>query len=371
MNNWTGYIAMILAGVMLAGEAAFAHDASDATRSVASNAFNTLNMTLPNTTQGPFWPPAAFMDKNGDFVVVGTLLMQAEDGTVLPMFNQAAIVSKDTVPPLDSDGREDFRNPFGAPYRIVRYLDLSEGSVDLGLRLYTNSFGPVEGNFGGGPRVPREGESVYNLNGVGIACPELFPSASQRYTYTRESLPLHKSPIAGFMGDGTTYDVDTGENLVSSEPVLDVRRNKPITLAEWLKADVRLQIKLINYDEARKAYTAARFKVAAKGLLPNSLFQVVLARSSFISDLGSPTSHLITDEDGAAQVSFTIDNPFPDPATDTQGLRIVGMGIGFKSDFATLGGCPNRLGPGVDTHAAVLSAADGTQDFTGFITVSP
>ena len=337
------------------------------------------------------------MTEEGNFIVVGTLLTSLESGQVMPIPSQAAIVSKDTVPPLDENGREDFSNPFGAPYSIVRHLDLSPDSLDLNMVVYANSFGPPVGNFGGGARIPGEGDSTYNLNGFGAVtgiCPELFPSESQKYTYTRPRFPLHKVPIWGLLGDDVEYDVNTGEAIVprvrngaecfpdgclGEDPVgLGILERTPITLGQWLEADVKVKIMLTDYNAEIDAYTAAMFQVTAKNLLPDAMYQVMMVRSSrvlgqpivSIPHIGAlpPRGLLTTNAKGAAKTSFKMSNPFPNPVTDDAGLRNIGMVIGYRSDFAVLGLCAHRFGPGVDIHTVVSTFANGTFDMTPFIT---
>lgn len=359
-----------------------------------TNSDNYLSIRLGNTTQGPIWPPSALTDENGDFIVVGNLLVE-EGGQVQLVPDQAAVVSRNTTPPLDENGVENFTNQFGAPYKIVRYLDLSENSADGDMKLHTSSFGPVRGDFGGGPRIPREGESEYNLNGFtnvdGSNCPELFPSASQVYSFTRPQFAIQSAPVAGFQGDGIAYDADSGDEIIPrlkngaecapfgclGEDVYHTRREEPVTLNEWLQADVHMAVKLINFDIKQKAYTAAKFFVNAKGLLPNSIYTVVSTRSSFLLPSPLPklphsatlTSHIITDEFGSGEASFIIDNPFPSPEVDDAGTRIIAMALGFKSDHSILGGCSLRLGAGVDIHAVATTATGGVLDFTNFVTV--
>ena len=360
----------------------------------------TLHIKLSPTTQGPTWPPAAQCDENGDFILVGSVLTEVSPGRIVSVPRQAVIVSKDTVPPLNAQGREDFSNPFGAPYKVLRKLDLSPGSRDLNLVLHSVSWGPHEGDWGGNaPRMPRLGESQYNLNSFatkGLTSPELFPSKSQRFTYTRPSFPLHKVPIMGFQGDQVAYDVDTGEPYTpvfrggagcppegcAGEDVINFRREEPITLGEWLKAEVWLTITLCNFKRTNGPYgihTAARFDVQARNLLPNSLYTIMMIRASQfhpsplqkIPDASVLPNAMITDWQGSARSSRVIPNPFPDPATDDAGLRIVGVGIGFKPDFAVWGAYPFRLNPGADIHAQITSFADGTRELTSFITEVP
>lgn len=367
--------------------------AQDGPPSEENKASVRVTLTLPITTQGPLWPPGAVADENGDFIVVGATLERDATGQVALVPGRSVIVSRDTVPPLDPDGRETFLNPLGAPYHIIRSLDLSEGSADRDRVLYSNSYGPPEGAFGGGPRVPAAGVSAYNLNSFplrGQPCPDVFPSQSQRYTYTRPSFPLHRVPVAGFQGDQQAYDPDTGAAFrprtrtgsdcpsegCAGENRVDQRRQKPISLGEWLQARVKVEIELIDFDAAVNAYTAARFNVKARNLLPGSLYQVFALRSNLLSPrpvpsvadpLGMP-SIMISDAQGRARLSVEVPNPFPDPALDDAGLRIIGITVAFRSGFQNDGACATRYGPGVDVHSVANSFADGTFDFTDFVT---
>lgn len=138
-------------------------------------------VVLPSGTQGPLWPPSEAANSDGDFVVVGNIIAEHQPGAVFPAPG-AAVVSKNTVPPLDANGVEDFSNGFSnvtTPYTVIRQLDLSPGSPDLDMVLYTSSFGPASGNFGDGPRIPAQGVSQYNLNPFPPVCRALFPGSSQ------------------------------------------------------------------------------------------------------------------------------------------------------------------------------------------------
>ncbi|MEM6456104.1 MAG: hypothetical protein AAF772_13495 [Acidobacteriota bacterium] len=331
-----------------------------------------------NTTQGPLWPPANAADENGDFILAnGVVLRQAPDGQVFPAIG-SVIVSKDTVPPLDSEGREDFRNAFGSHYTIVRELDLSPGSADLDLVIHTQSYGPPEGDFGGGPRVPMEGRSQYNLNSFplagGFPCPEVFPAASQRFTYTRESYPIHRNPPIGFQGDGVAYDIDTGAEYVPTTAVgpdcppagcdgedeLDFFRDEPITLGEWLETKAWVRIELTDWNAQVQAYTAAKFTVLAKDLVPSRVFQIMAVRRNVL--VPSPIYKrpdpvmlpqiLVSDADGRGRWSGKAPNPFPDPAEDPGNSRVLGTSLGLRADHMTWAGCTMRFAPGVDSMAA-------------------
>src|SRR5258708_5148701 len=79
-----------------------------------------LHIRMANTTQGPFWPPSAHCDKDGNFILVGTVITEIKPGLIVPIPRQAVLVSKDTVPPLDKNGKEDFTDYFRAPYKVIR-----------------------------------------------------------------------------------------------------------------------------------------------------------------------------------------------------------------------------------------------------------
>lgn len=359
-----------------------------------------LSVDLVNTTQGTFWPPATVADANGDFILVGTTLEKREgDEAVRPYPFQAVIVSKNTVPPLDANGREDFSNPFAAPYKIVRQLDLSPGSADLDMPLYTQSYGPTKGNFGGGGRSPKLGDSLYNLNALGgpgweQPCPEMFPASSQQYTYTQDSRPLWDANVPGFKGDQVSHDVDTGQEFVPTnkngagcpaegclgEDRLDTRRTKPITLGEFLNQKANVTVELTQYSPEQQAYTAARFTVVGRDLLPNAIYQIVIGHSSFLG--GRPLLKLahtaalpgiiVTDHRGRGSLVFERENPFPDPAVDDAGTRVLAIGFVLRSDYVVAGMCNFRFAPGVDIHAFASTIGDGNpDDFDQFITKAP
>ncbi|HHJ14224.1 MAG TPA: hypothetical protein ENJ79_07585 [Gammaproteobacteria bacterium] len=337
-----------------------------------------LEVNLPNATQGPLWPPGELTDAEGNFLVVGLILEEVAPGVVAPVPG-AAVVSPETVPPLDANGHEDFRNPFGAPYRVLRRLDLSPGSTDLDLLLHSSSFGPPRGDFGGGPRIPALGQSAYNLNGTGLQCAEIFPAASQRWSYQRPSRPLQLQPVWGFQGDDLFYDVDTGEALPIDEPDLDRRPVGEVTLGQWLAARGRLRIQLTDYDEAAGAYTAAHFHFRFSHLLPHSVYTIWAIRLNNIvpmPELGQPDpvalpNLVVSDGRGRARLHARVDNPFPAPDGPLAGQRIIGFIVNYHDDYQNWGACPARLGPGVESHSMFNTMADGTQDITSFITVAP
>ena len=100
-----------------------------------------FSIDLPVTTTGPPWPPSEVVDETGDFIAIGPILEPLDPPSVcfgVPNSKacfgppRSVIVSKDTIPPLDANGKENFVGDlFGAEHVVVRELDLSEGSDDL------------------------------------------------------------------------------------------------------------------------------------------------------------------------------------------------------------------------------------------------
>jgi len=343
-----------------------------------------LSLKLLNSTQGPFWPPSEFVDQDGNFIVVGALVT-GSDPPLVP--GQAMIVSKDTVPPL-KDGREDFDNLYAAPYKVLRHLDLRPGSKDLDLELHTLSYGPRKGNFGGEPRVPKAGDTHYNLYYLPPLNPNLFPLPPEDTTYTRPSFSLHRAPIWGLTNDLLVHEVEAGVAIdPGSQGVLDRltfsgRRHTPITLGRWLQAQGTLQITLIRYDQTIGAYTGARFDFAFAHLLPHSVYDIFVIRAdSFLPissrrfRLGEPLglpNFFITNGHGEARISYEVKHPFPDLHNTPPGfLRILGIGVSYKSDYQNWGAEDGLLAFGVSTHIVFNTFQDGKQDFTSFITKEP
>lgn len=339
------------------------------------------------TTQGPPWPPSTVVDKDGNFVVIGTVLTRDSSGAVVALPNKAALVSKNTVPPLDSNGVEDFSNPFAAPYEIIRYLDLHRGSRDKRMVLFTPSFGPSKGDFGGGPRIPKAGESSYNLNMIPSPCPEVFPATSQLYSFTRQSFPLHQYPVLGLQGDQVAYDVDTGEpydpmtrsgtgceNGCAGESMVDFFDQAPVTLGKWMEARGKFKIGLTNYSLAAGGYTAARIDLKFRDLLPNSVYtawgvkQRVFSQGRFPGPLGLP-SVFVTDKYGRAEASFEIPNPFPARELDDEGLRLIGIEISYHPDAQNWGACGERFGVGYRVFNWFDIMPNGDRDLSNLVTV--
>lgn len=358
-------------------------------------------VNLPLTTQGPLWPPSGVMDKNGDFVVIGNTLEQVQPGVIGLFPLRAVIVSKNTVPPLDANGVEDPTNWFGAPFKIVRTLDLGKHSPDLDMELYSTSYGPFDDGISGAPRIPRAGESPYNLNKAGPVCTDAFATEDQKTTYTRPSYPMSEVPVLGFQGDGVAYDATTGApydpNTASDNPAcaatgcpgedaVDTRDRKRITLRDWLKAKGKVRIQLTK-PKARGQYTHASFEFVFNDLLPNSIYTIGAPRNRqipvpgvwqarVVDQLAIPNV-IVTDEKGHGRAKFELENPFPDPATDTRGLRLIGLSVLYHSDHQNWGGCFSRFGTGVDSHPvfstfnAVPQVPGTLAQLTDLVTVAP
>lgn len=372
-----------------------------------------ITLELPNATQGPPWPPSEIMDKDGHFVVVGFLIQDKR-----PVPSQAAIVSKDTVPPLDVDGRESFDSAFGADYQVIRHLDLSAESLDRGIELYSVSYGPRRGDFGGGPRMPRAGESRYNLNATPPFSPDLFPLGPLDDTYTRPRSLLHQVPLWGLEANdllpsgaeagvaidplgslagagtlapppraggeqtvtGLLHRIAAGiERLTSSANpgwpgtnAFRQLRQQPITLGGWLQARGQVTITLTQFDPERDGYTAARFDFVLRDLLPHAVYVILALRQAAFLPATHPHFRLpdplglpnvfITDSRGYAEVSYEVPHPFADLANDPEGQHIVGLVVSYKSDYQNWGANISLLGPGADIHVVFNTVADGTFD---------
>lgn len=358
-------------------------------------------MDLPLGTQGPFWPPAEVKTADGDYVLLGSVLAEVAPGVVAPVPEQAVLVSRDTQPPLDANGIEDPTDWFSEPYDVIRPLDLSAGSPDLDIVLHASSFGPHDDGFSGAPRIPAAGETPFNMNKGLTLCPDIFPTDIQRTEYFRPGYPLHEVPVMGFQGDNVSYVPETGESYdpqtASDDPscagfgcpgedAVDSRRTDPITLGDWIAAKGRLRIQLTQ-PNAEGQYTHALFEFKLRNMLPNSIYTVWEVRPRVIPQPGvwdarriSPIAVpnvIVSDHNGDAQVQWEVENPFPDPATDAQRMRIIGLSIVYHSDHQTWGACFSRFGAGVDAHVLfntlnVTPDVPGTlQDFTDFITVAP
>jgi hypothetical protein len=343
---------------------------------------------LLNATQSSYWPPSDVVDEHGDYVLIGKLLDRV-GGVVSSRATSGVIVSRHTIPPLGSDGMEDFSNPKGAPYRVLRELDLRPGSADFDMVMYANSYGPPKGSFGGTGRIPSDADGPYNLNSFGIVCSDHFPTRSQRDVFRRSRVPLHLVPISSFRGDGVQYDADTGVPFIPrlrsgsecypdgclGEDATSHRDASPITLGSWLSARGEVAIQLRDYDEERHAYTRARFVFDLSGLLPNSVYTFWAIRASGehgqLPDPIALPNMRRSDEYGRLQAALVEENPFPDPRSADGGQRIIAVSVHFHPDFQNWGACLSKLGPGVDTVTVFNTAADGSNELTDFTTLAP
>jgi len=342
-----------------------------------------FRVQLNPSTQGPFWPPSEIMNEEGDFIVVGGfLLREVAPGQVVPLPNEkGAIVSKDTVPPL-RDGREEFSNPLGAPYRIVRELDLGPGGRDWDLRPYSLSSGPFDGDFGGGrPRTPAQGESRYNLNASPRWNEWIAPVGSESPQYRRASYPLHQVPV--WRLDAIPVHVPIG---VPADPgpgragggAIDFRPRRPITLRDYLSGRGKLVITPLRTDGAGAGFTHARLDFTFDALLPHSMYALWALRAATLLPPTDPRFLLpaplampnvfLTDGAGRAAVSFVLRNPFPTPGDDPPGNRILALSLTFLSDFQNWGASVTGIATGVDAHTAMSAQLSGLSDL---VTVEP
>lgn len=359
---------------------------------------NVKRIRLPVATQGPLWPPAEVADKNGNFLLIGNELREVSPGSIGMVPGRALLVSKETVPPLDANGVEDPDNWFGAPYKIIRELDLSRGSKDLKTVLYSLSFGPTV-TKDGSPRIPAVGDSPFNLNKDLIVCPEIFPTLNQEHQFFRPAYPLHRVPIVGFQGDGVRFDPNTGSTFdpetASNDPAcaatgcpgedpVDELSDKPITLGDWLKSKGDLDIRL-THPNRRGQFTRAKFSFDLRGMVPNSIYTVWVVRPRTMPVPGvferrdidpiASMNVITTDAHGRGEAEFDVGHPFPDAAVDPYGLRIIGLSVVYHSNHQNWGACFSPYGPGTDVHVVfnTLNAepkVPGTlPDFTEFVTV--
>lgn len=379
LDGLTGGVAKPAAGPSRGGEpeppgqpAAAAPRGREGSEMASETAPGSARVELRNTTQGPLWPPSELMDENGDFVVVGGMLLQeTAPGEVSVVPNEkGAIVSRNTVPPL-SNGKEDFTHPLGAPYEIVRELELGPDGKDRALRLHSVSCGPFSGDFGGGrPRIPASGESRYNLNSSPLWHESVAPIGAHSRTYSRPSYPLHEVPIGRL--DQIPPSVTIGVPVDSAPAAAaspsgsveaDFRKRSPITLGDYLRGRGDLKITLLGADQ-QGGPTRARFDFDLRSLLPRSVYAFFALRLATLTLspthpdflLPSPPALpnlVITDSQGDARASFEVANPFPDPRSELGGHRIVALVVAYKSSFQNWGASFTCYGTGADAHTAL------------------
>jgi hypothetical protein len=376
----TGAVALALAVLAVAPPAA-----------TAAKKPTSITVDLPVSTQGPLWPPAEVTNAAGDFVLIGVGLVTAVPGQpgVLPVFGAAWLVSKDTPFPVDASGRRIIENWFISGHKVIRPLDLSRGSPDLDMELFSLSMGPPDDDTGT-LRIPAQGDSAQNLNTDQPPCSEVFPTTEQLASYSRPRYPLNQVPIYGFQGDGVDYDIITGQPFKTNqgfghgcgtgcpgEDLLDRRPPLgPITLGQWIEARGQAAITLTDYDPNTKHFTAADFEITLRHMIPNSIYTVWTFRprripgDNFIGQANPLTipNVIVTDRHGFGVGHMHVINPFPDPAIDTKGLRITGLIIAWHPDYQNWGACGGRLGAGVDIFSHLNTVVNGNLDFTTFVT---
>lgn len=328
---------------------------------------SSVTVALQNMTQGPVWPPSEVADSDGNFILVGGfILSQDESGQIVrvPNFN-GVLVSKDTVPPL-KNGIEDFsgRNLFGAPYKVIRNLDLQPGSRDMEQVLYSLSSGPFFGNFGGGhPKIPGQKDSKYNLNCEPLWNQLISPKGADTPDFYRPSYALHEMPIwrmdeiPDVLSVGVRVDPDGGEHPQISTPAF---MRSPIKLKDYIRAKGEVKITLLKRGTDSDAFTHGRFDFSIRDLLPNSVFTIFAVhgvsllppddpRFRLAFPLGFP-SIVLTDNSGNARASFELFNPFPHPTNDPHLNRLAGIVVIYQSDFQSWGGAITAVGTGGGAH---------------------
>ena len=326
-----------------------------------------VTVPLQNMTQGPVWPPSEVADRDGNFILVGGFILQEdESGKIVrvPNFN-GVLVSKDTIPPLKY-GLEDFSGPnlFGAPYRLIRNLDLRPGSSDMEQVLYSLSSGPFFGNFGGGhPKIPGQKDSRFNLNCEPLWNKSILPVGADTPDFYRPSYPLHQMPIwrmdeiPDFLSVGVRVEPD-GED----HPEISTHRfvRSPVTLSDYIRAKGDIKITLLRREPSVNAYTHGRLDFSIRELLPNSVFTIFAVhgvsllppddpRFLLAMPIGFP-SIVLTDNSGNARASFELYNPFPHPANDPHLNRLAGVVVIYQSDFQSWGGAITAVGTGGGAH---------------------
>ncbi len=325
-----------------------------------------ISVALTGTTQGPFWPPSEVMDQDGNFIVVGGfILTEVSPAKIVPIPNErGVIVSKNTKPPL-TDGKEDFSNPLGAPYQIVRELDLGPNGKDWTLRPHSLSAGPFVGDFGGGrPRVPSLGQGQYNLNANPLWNRSFLPVGHESPQFCRPSYALDQVPIVRL--DEIPSYISIGVRAPSSgQQSASNFERQPITLRDLLAGQGRLQITPLPLGGNLSSLTGARFDFSLEGLLPHSLYGFWALHAVSLLSPSDPNfllpvplalpNLIITDERGNASASFEMQNPFPDPARDAGGNRLVAIAVLYYSDLQSWGAALSGIATGVNAHTVMTA----------------
>ena len=269
---------------------------------------------LSITTQGPTYPPSEIMDQNGNFIVIGRLNLQNEEGKFYQEWG-SAIVSKDSELPV-----------FGQniPYKIVKNLDFDDLEDDSNIILHTLPL-PLPCNN-------------YNMD----FAPEQKPS----FKTNRPSYPLHLAPIP-----------DIREN--------DGRKvTTPIILGNWIKANGVLTVSIF------KDKKSANFGFELHDLIPNSLYTVMALRENDLNPkymtrpgpLGVPNV-FITDENGSANYNAVMPNPFESSSTIHRN-RIINVIVLWVSTQMSYGGAIGHYGLGGDIHAQLKLKTASFEEFS-------
>ena len=300
----------------------------------------TRTYTLSSTTQGPTYPPSELMNAEGDFVVVGRINradvpadrpaasaagqgaggieIEAAHGTAAKW--GAAIVGADSpVPPFGSN----------APYRIRRELDLSRlCDDDAAMALYTLPIPLPTNNY---------------------AMRFAPDQAADHAMRPRPSFALHQAPIPDL------------------RPEDAIRRTRPITLGEWLRARGELTVTIGGDGRS------ALFELRCTGLIENSLYTVMSLRERDFDPL-APTrpgplgipNVMIADGEGNGTFSARLPNPFPqgDPADGSARNRVINVIVLWMSYQMSHGGAIGLFGLGGDIHAQLKLPVPGFGEFS-------
>lgn len=261
-----------------------------------------MTFELSVTTQGPLYPPSEVMNRDGDFVVVGRVNREAEDGGVVAPWG-AAIVRASS--PLPTFGQHK-------PYDVVRELGPTLSTDDQDMTLYTLPV-PLPCN-----------------NYPMVFAPEQCPDTQSMH---RPSYPFHEVPIPDLRHED-------GPKIT-----------EPVTLGQWMKATGTLEVMVAP----SRRHAAFRFEFV--DLVPNSLYTVMSLRERDLDPaiptrpgpLGVPNV-FVADEHGKARYSATIPNPFPtgdDPARN----RVINVIVLWMSYQRSYGGAIGWVGLGGDIHA--------------------
>jgi hypothetical protein len=136
-------------------------------------------------------------------------------------------------------------------------------------------------------------------------------------------------------------------------------------LREYLGGRGRLRLTPLPSGGASSVFNGARFDFDFEGLLPHSVYGVWALHAATLSPPTDPNfilpvplavpNLLITGGRGEASASFELQNPFPDPAGDPGGNRLVAVAVLYHSDFQGWGAALSGIATGVNAHT-VMSA---------------